>query len=373
MRIVLLVFILALLSLCYSQEWKQMYQEEEDFLVKSVLNIKSSQSAVKAAPKTASLAGRMKDSLVSGAICVRDICFSSIKQVAAIAYNNLVYCDAEDAGIDNSEIDEVEHQQMPIAYALSSAIYHYDPKVGLPKSLNTLKFIFRNTEGTSGVVDVLESHDTIYIVGRGTQTLGDAVIDLKSAAFKLSALGGKISRAFHDTAQTKSDEIDQLIDEAVEKGKRVIATGHSLGAVTSRIKLLMYAESRPEFRDYDDVYHIGFGTPAFGDAKSQQYIAETYNNFHIIDVKNHRNGRVDVVTSSTVPSGFGVKSANHAKVVRHYQECPITYANYLKGWMPTSSANDRTLAHFMVNYNLDKQGSLDVAPRKKKPSLEDLD
>ncbi|KAL0488322.1 lipase [Acrasis kona] len=295
----------------------------------------------------------------------------AVKKVAtAVAFNNLVYCKPQATGIDYSGITELELKHMPIAYELAKSVYEYDPSKGLPKSLGALKFVLRNTEGKSGIVDVLESDDTLYIVGRGTQTLEDAVVDVKSIAAKQSVLGGKISKAFYDAAQKRSDDIDDLIDSAVDQGKVIIATGHSLGAVTSRIKLLMYAESRPGFENYENVYHIGFGTPAFGDQSSQDYIAKKYAKFHIIDVKDHMNGRVDVVTRT-----FG-KATNHAKVVLHFHECPGTVINYLKRLNPLS-LSEHVVSHFMTNYNLSNSGYRSKpampVPDHEGPTIDDLD
>src|SRR5262249_47569136 len=101
--------------------------------------------------------------------------------------------------------------------------------------------------------------DTVIVSFRGTSSLSNFQTD--AGFFKTSAFGGSVHRGFYHAAQSVWSQVQEALKD-LAPGKKVIFTGHSLGAALAQIASLQYADGGGQV---EGVYT--YGTPRVGDAK----------------------------------------------------------------------------------------------------------
>jgi triacylglycerol lipase len=100
--------------------------------------------------------------------------------------------------------------------------------------------------------------DTVVVAFRGTSSLSNFQTD--AGFLKTAALGGNVHRGFWAASQSVQDQVAAALKD-LAPGRKVIFTGHSLGAALAQLAALQFADGGGQV---DGVYT--YGTPRVGDA-----------------------------------------------------------------------------------------------------------
>ena len=147
--------------------------------------------------------------------------------------------------------------------------------------------------------------DTLIISYRGTFNYYNVLLDIEVEK-DVANIGGKVHKGFKKYFKSLRAGIKNVVDKYIKNTKRVIFTGHSLGAAVAT-----YAASRrvPEYQKlYKDMKFdlITYGSPRVGDAEFAKLVNELPFEHNIRVVYNH-----DLV--ATVPGGDYVHVGTEAK------------------------------------------------------------
>ena len=167
------------------------------------------------------------------------------------------------------------------------AAYHESPESYLASIENRFpagkyKCIMLKDIPQKCVLAFCDESSTMYIAFRGSVDLDDWLVNLgvKSFDFTLKSpvapgnqdFSTKVHTGFYDRAKKwKDDQQKQITNKMKEwRPKRIITTGHSLGAATSSmLHILLVAANKMKNLDF---YNIGFATPLFGNLELKEAI-----------------------------------------------------------------------------------------------------
>ena len=132
---------------------------------------------------------------------------------------------------------------------------------------------------------------TLYISFRGSKALDDWLVNLDVKPCDFSSLGpnSKVHTGFFKRAQSWVNLIMDKIEELEWEPKRMITTGHSLGAATSSIvHILLVLNSQSEEMRSLEYHNIAFATPLFGNLDLKKAIlahsdSRLKNMYHFIN------------------------------------------------------------------------------------------
>ena len=116
---------------------------------------------------------------------------------------------------------------------------------------------------------------TLYIAFRGSKDLDDWLVNLDVKPCDFLSLGhlSKVHTGFFKRAESWINVIMDKIEELEWEPKRMITTGHSLGAATSSIvHILLVLMSQDEQMKTLEYHNLGFATPLFGNLELKKAI-----------------------------------------------------------------------------------------------------
>ena len=117
------------------------------------------------------------------------------------------------------------------------------------------------------VLAFCEETSTLFIAFRGSKDSDDWLVNLDVKPCNFPDLGPnlKVHTGFFKRAESWINVIMDKIEELECKPKRIITTGHSLGAATSSIvHILLVLNSQSEEMKSLEYHNIAFATPLFG-------------------------------------------------------------------------------------------------------------
>ena len=160
------------------------------------------------------------------------------------------------------------------------AAYHESPEsyiVSIENRLSSRKYkcIFLENAPQKCVLAFCDETSTLYIAFRGSKDLDDWLVNLDVKPCDFPSLGSlsKVHTGFFKRAESWINGIMDKIEEW--EPKRIITTGHSLGAATSTmVHILLVLKSQDEETGMKSLeYHnIAFATPLFGNLDLKEAI-----------------------------------------------------------------------------------------------------
>lgn len=142
----------------------------------------------------------------------------------------------------------------PLTHALGVSALTYFSNDFIEKNLSKLNFKFKIIERKEMKCIIAEDDTIVYIGFRGTQTTKilnwKRILNLwpKKFIYNIKVHGG-FELYYQDYAELIKEELQNI-----DKNKKVIFTGHSLGAALASLFNMTYTENS---------HSIGFGTPNF--------------------------------------------------------------------------------------------------------------
>ncbi len=146
----------------------------------------------------------------------------------------------------------------------------YEGEAGiLSTTKNSWKFTtcdFHSMDNTECFV--ASSPQVVLVAFRGTQQAGDWLINLNLATKRASY--GYVHRGFYSAFHSVRNRLEQLLDGAVARDKKVIITGHSLGGAVATIAAAEWQGKYPVSGVYT------YGQPAVGFTAFRSHMNITY-------------------------------------------------------------------------------------------------